>query len=113
MKLVKLIDKIIRFCFKCLKNIFLTIYLTRKTKIFVQEHRLGCHVRIVHANSTDSQENYGQFIKYGRDYIVLRTSDGLSSTVFTRTIISCRIVLQETLQSKSDAKELKLSLIHI
>ncbi|MCL2931860.1 MAG: hypothetical protein MGG11_06125 [Trichodesmium sp. MAG_R03] len=107
MKLLKLIDKIIRFCFKCLKNIFLTIYLTRKTKIFVQEHPLGCHVRIVHANSTDSQENYGQFIKYGRDYIVLRTSDGLSSTVFTRTIISCRIVPQETLQSKSDAKELK------
>ncbi|MCL2938851.1 MAG: hypothetical protein MGU50_21085, partial [Trichodesmium sp. MAG_R02] len=85
--MVKLIDKIIRFCFKCLKNIFLTIYLTRKTKIFVQEHPLGCHVRIVHANSTDSQENYGQFIKYGRDYIVLRTSDGLSSTVFTITII--------------------------
>ena len=107
MKLVKLIDKIIRFCFKCLKNIFLTIYLTRKTKIFVQEHPLGCHVRIVHANSTDSQENYGQFIKYGRDYIVLRTSDGLSSTVFTITIISCRIVPQETLQSKSDTKELK------
>ena len=107
MKLVKLIDKIIRFCFKCLKNIFLTIYLTRKTKIFVQEHPLGCHVRIVHANSTDSQENYGQFIKYGRDYIVLRTSDGLSSTVFTITIISCRIVPQETLQSKSDTKKLK------
>ena len=107
MKLVKLIDKIIRFCCECLKKVYLAIYLTRKTNIFVQELPLGCHVKIVHANSTDSQENYGQFIKYGRDYIVLRTSDGLSSTVFTRTIISCQIIPQETLQSKSDAKELK------
>ncbi|MBD2303298.1 tetratricopeptide repeat protein [Nostoc sp. FACHB-190] len=104
MKLIKFVNNKISTLIRSSFHFIYKITLTRNTRIFLEQNKLGSEVKIF---QTNGQENSGKFVNFGRDYIVLRINSGNKVTILTKTITSYIVLNEHILKHEKNAQDVE------